>query len=194
MWGILNVPTSSHVPSDETYVGPRAFSEPETQAEIRRVLEKISGQMGASDQPKHDFSATKATVRKAAAGAPPDEKKIAGFAVANRYEETTVGLAAICKVPLEVVDRMMSADRPDPVLILCKAADFSWTTTRLILLVRPGTKGKSATALEEALGNYEKLSESTAQRVVHLLGIKPTGDGRTSGYDGEQNHFESTAQ
>jgi carboxypeptidase T len=32
MWGVLNVPTSSHVPSDETYVGPRAFSEPETQA------------------------------------------------------------------------------------------------------------------------------------------------------------------
>ena len=32
MWGTLNVPTSSHVPSDETYVGPRAFSEPETRA------------------------------------------------------------------------------------------------------------------------------------------------------------------
>ena len=32
MWGTLKVPTSSHVPSDETYVGPRAFSEPETRA------------------------------------------------------------------------------------------------------------------------------------------------------------------
>jgi carboxypeptidase T len=32
MWGTLDIPTSSHVPSDETYVGPRAFSEPETQA------------------------------------------------------------------------------------------------------------------------------------------------------------------
>jgi carboxypeptidase T len=32
MWGTLNVPTSSQVPSDETYVGPRAFSEPETRA------------------------------------------------------------------------------------------------------------------------------------------------------------------
>ena len=32
MWGTLNVPTSSHVPSDDTYVGPRAFSEPETRA------------------------------------------------------------------------------------------------------------------------------------------------------------------
>ena len=29
--GRLDVPTSSHVKSDETYVGPRAFSEPETQ-------------------------------------------------------------------------------------------------------------------------------------------------------------------
>jgi carboxypeptidase T len=32
MWGALNVSTSSHVPSDETYVGPHAFSEPETRA------------------------------------------------------------------------------------------------------------------------------------------------------------------
>lgn len=32
MWGTLNIPTSSHIPSDETYVGPRAFSEPETRA------------------------------------------------------------------------------------------------------------------------------------------------------------------
>jgi carboxypeptidase T len=32
MWGTLNVDTSSHVPSDETYVGPHAFSEPETRA------------------------------------------------------------------------------------------------------------------------------------------------------------------
>jgi carboxypeptidase T len=32
MWGLLDIPTSSHVPSDETYIGPRAFSEPETRA------------------------------------------------------------------------------------------------------------------------------------------------------------------
>src|SRR5262249_59738326 len=32
MWGTLNTNTSSRVPSDETYCGPRAFSEPETRA------------------------------------------------------------------------------------------------------------------------------------------------------------------
>jgi carboxypeptidase T len=37
MWGILNVNTSSHVPQDETYVGPRAFSEPEVRA-VRNLI------------------------------------------------------------------------------------------------------------------------------------------------------------
>jgi carboxypeptidase T len=37
MWGTLNVNTSSQVPSDETYVGPHAFSEPETRA-IRDLI------------------------------------------------------------------------------------------------------------------------------------------------------------
>lgn len=32
MWGTLDIGTSSHTPSDPTYVGPRAFSEPETRA------------------------------------------------------------------------------------------------------------------------------------------------------------------
>jgi carboxypeptidase T len=37
MWGTLNVSTSSHVPRDDTYVGPRAFSEPEVQA-VRNLM------------------------------------------------------------------------------------------------------------------------------------------------------------
>ena len=41
MWGTLDIDTSSHVPEDPTYVGPHAFSEPETRAVrdlIRREL------------------------------------------------------------------------------------------------------------------------------------------------------------
>jgi carboxypeptidase T len=37
MWGTLDVSTSSHTPSDDTYVGPRAFSEPEVQA-VRNLV------------------------------------------------------------------------------------------------------------------------------------------------------------
>ncbi|MDD7942431.1 M14 family metallopeptidase [Actinomycetospora lutea] len=44
MWGTLDVATSSHVPADSTYVGPRAFSEPEVRA-VRDLVarEQVSG-------------------------------------------------------------------------------------------------------------------------------------------------------
>ncbi len=50
------------------------------------------------------------------------EDALAAFARDNRYEETVVALASLVKVPVSVADRLMACDRPDPVLILCKAA------------------------------------------------------------------------
>ncbi len=52
MWGTLDVNTSSHVPSDETYVGPRAFSEPETRA----VRDLIARELFAGIITYHSYS------------------------------------------------------------------------------------------------------------------------------------------
>jgi carboxypeptidase T len=52
MWGTLNVNTSSHVPSDETYVGPHAFSEPET----RVVRDLIARELFRGVLTYHSFS------------------------------------------------------------------------------------------------------------------------------------------
>jgi carboxypeptidase T len=52
MWGTLNINTSSHVPSDQTYVGPRAFSEPETQA----VRNLVAGELFRGVITYHSFS------------------------------------------------------------------------------------------------------------------------------------------
>jgi carboxypeptidase T len=41
MWGTLNINTSSHTPSDPTYVGPQAFSEPETRAVRNLVAQQL---------------------------------------------------------------------------------------------------------------------------------------------------------
>jgi carboxypeptidase T len=52
MWGTLNVNTSSHVPSDQTYVGPRAFSEPETRA----VRDLVARELFAGVLSYHSYS------------------------------------------------------------------------------------------------------------------------------------------
>jgi len=154
-----------------------AAAKPETQAEIRRVLARVSGQVAASVHPKRDFSAAQISVRNAAADGVLDETTVVRFAAAGGYEETAVALAELCEVPLDVVDKMMNGDRPDPILILCKSAGFSWTTARAIILARPGNRGKSGSALEQASVNFDKLSASTAQRVVRFwqAGHHPSG-------------------
>src|SRR5215210_7352328 len=79
MWGTLDINTSSHVPSDPTYVGPRAFSEPETRAVRNLVGRELFGGVityhsysqlilypwGYTDQPIQD-AADRATMTKLA--------------------------------------------------------------------------------------------------------------------------------
>lgn len=52
MWGTLNIDTSSHVPRDETYVGPRAFSEPE----VRAVRNLVARELFAGVLTYHSYS------------------------------------------------------------------------------------------------------------------------------------------
>jgi carboxypeptidase T len=52
MWGTLNVSTSSHVPHDDTYVGPRAFSEPE----VRAVRNLVARELFAGVLTYHSYS------------------------------------------------------------------------------------------------------------------------------------------
>ena len=46
----------------------------------------------------------------------------------------------LSKVPINVADRLMAGERPDPVLILCKAAGLGWPTVRAVIVARPDGK------------------------------------------------------
>jgi uncharacterized protein DUF2336 len=79
-------------------------------------------------------------------------------------------------VPIETADRLMAGDRPDPILILCKAAGYGWTTARAIMMSRPNGKSTSNAALDTAFQNFEKLSPPTAQRVVRFWQVRQAPD------------------
>ncbi len=97
-----------------------------------------------------------------------NEAALAAFAGDNKYEETVVALASLAKVPINVADRLMASDRPDPVLILCKAAGLGWSTVKSVISVQPDGKPPSSQGLDYAFANYGRLSASTARRVVRF--------------------------
>jgi uncharacterized protein (DUF2336 family) len=148
-----------------------AQTKPETQAEIRRILAKVSGEVGAKAAPRN-YTAALQAVRALNAQRKLGESDVAEFAKAGKYEETIAALATICAVPVDVVDRLMNGERSDPVLILARSAGFGWPTVSAVINARPGAKGTSTQALEAALENFERLSAATAQRVVRFWQVR----------------------
>ena len=71
-------------------------------------------------------------------------------------------------MPVNVADCLMASDRPDPVLILCKAASLGWPTAKSVIWGRPDGKTPTNQSLDAAFANYGRLSASTAQRVVRF--------------------------
>ena len=145
-------------------------AKPETQAEIRRILAQVTDEVAAKAAPRN-YAAALAAVRTLHKERKLGEADIAEFAKAGKYEETIAALATMCAVPVEVVDRLMNGERADPVLILARAIGFGWPTVNAILNARPGSR-PSAQTLDAALENFDRLTATTAQRVVRFWQVR----------------------
>jgi uncharacterized protein (DUF2336 family) len=143
-----------------------------TQAEIKRVLAKVSGEV-ASQSPPHDYSAARRFVAELRKQGKLNEPRLVEFAKTGQYEEAVASIELLCRVPIDVVDRLMSGDRPDPILILCRAAGWGWPTARAVIQSRPHVKASSP-ALDNAFSNFERLSGATARRVMRFWQARTT--------------------
>jgi uncharacterized protein (DUF2336 family) len=152
-----------------------AKAKPETQSEIRRILAQVTDEVAAKAAPRN-YTAAIAAVRALHKERKLGEADVAEFAKAGKYEETIAALSTFCAVPVEVVDRLMNGERADPVLILARAVGFSWPTVRAVLNARPGAKPSPQT-LDVARENFDRLTATTAQRVVRFWQVRQgTGD------------------
>lgn len=147
-----------------------AQAKPETQNEIRRILQKVTDEVGVKAAPRN-YTAALQAVRALHKERKLTEADIAEFAKSGRYEETIAALATVCSVPVDVVDRLMCGERADPVLILARAVGFGWQTVREIIAARPGNK-PTQQILDAALENFERLTAATAQRVVRFWQVR----------------------
>jgi uncharacterized protein (DUF2336 family) len=147
-----------------------AQARPETQAEIRKVLAAVTNEVAAKAAPRN-YAAALAAVQALHRERRLTEADIADYANAGKYEETIAALATVCAVPVEVVDRLMNGERPDPVLILARSAGFDWPTVLAVIKCRPGPK-TSNTVIEAAHENFDRLTAATAQRVVRFWQVR----------------------
>jgi uncharacterized protein (DUF2336 family) len=104
-----------------------------------------------------------------------NEAALLGFAKAHRYEECVAALAAMSGVKIATIDRLIMRDRHDSILILGRGTDLQWATVRALIVLRLGPgRVPSATDIEAARLNFERLAASTAQRVLNFWKTRQT--------------------
>jgi uncharacterized protein (DUF2336 family) len=156
-----------------------AFAPPDIQSEIQNVLIKVFDEVGThapTPEPPRDYSAAQIKVQAMRREGALNEAQISEFARSGQYEEMAAAIAQVCAVSIDVVDRVMSGDRLDPILILGRSAGWQWPTVRAIITARPGAEASSHD-LDSAFMNFDRLSPATAQRVLRFWQVRPLSAG-----------------
>jgi uncharacterized protein (DUF2336 family) len=135
---------------------------------INSVLTDVAGQLGIDAN--RDYAAAKTAVGALMSARKLSEQQICEFARSGKFEETVSALAALCRLPIDSVERAILDDRSDLALIIAKAAGLCWDTTKSVIQLRPG--GVPELSLDHARRNYDRLQAVTAQRALRFFSVR----------------------
>jgi uncharacterized protein (DUF2336 family) len=139
---------------------------PGRQAAIKQAMSEISG-VPEVVHSLRDFEPAQRTILALHRAGELNEAALFGFAKGHKYEEAVAALSAMSAVKIATLDRLISGDRYDPILIIGKTLDLEWATVRALILLRLGpSRVASAADIESARVNFARLMPSTAARVV----------------------------
>ena len=97
------------------------------------------------------------------------EATLLELAKAHNYEESIATISAMSGVRISTIETLMTGERHDPILIMGKSLGLEWATVRALILLRLGpNRVPSATDIEMARVNFERLVTATAQRVMNF--------------------------
>jgi uncharacterized protein (DUF2336 family) len=140
---------------------------PGRQAEIKQAMSEISGMMPEQVVSRRDFMPAQRTILALHRAGELNEAALLGFAKSLKYEESVAALSAMSGVKIATLDRLVSGDRYDPILIVGKTIGLEWATVRALILLRLGpNRVPSPADIETARANFARLMPSTAERVV----------------------------
>ncbi|MCC6780316.1 MAG: DUF2336 domain-containing protein [Hyphomicrobiales bacterium] len=151
--------------------------DPQAREHIRKVVAEIAHRVRAqSAEVARDYSAAVARVATLHARGSLDQELLADLGRAGEFEDVVAALALLCDLPIARVEDAMMHKRAEPLLILARAIDLSWRTTKAMLQMRAGAGGVSAHALEQSLTSFESLKPATAVQMLRLQRIRAPRD------------------
>ena len=94
------------------------------------------------------------------------ESSIAGYAVAHKVDEVTIGMSLLCGLPSDVIERALFDRNRDMLLMLAKALEFGWNTTMALAFLGARDHRITAGELRDLERDYGRLNARTSRSVL----------------------------
>jgi uncharacterized protein (DUF2336 family) len=98
--------------------------------------------------------------------------KLLEYAETKEFDKTTIALSLLCDLPIGHIERIIAEEHLDQILVLAKAIDLSWETTRAILLMGTPVKADVRRKLEACHGSFLKLQPKTAKAAIQFYRLR----------------------
>jgi len=146
---------------------------PNRRQEIHHAVATVTdGLRNDANARSTNYTAAQALVQSLNDSGQLNENAIRKFAEENKFKETTVALALMCNVAIEVVEQAMIQSKPETMLILAKAAKLSWPTTKILLSFCARQRTIPSSAIGQCLASFERLNFSTAQQIIEFYRMR----------------------
>jgi hypothetical protein len=105
-----------------------------------------------------------------------NEDSIAGYALAHRLEEVTIGMSLLCALPIDVIERALVDRNREMLLMLTKALDFNWNTTMALLFLGARDHRITARELSDLEREFGRLNVATSRSVLSFYRSRKNGE------------------
>ena len=105
-----------------------------------------------------------------------NEASIAGYALAHKLEEVTIGLSLLCALPVDVIERVLVNRDQQMLLVLAKALSFSWQTTMALLFVVAKDHRITARDLSDLEREFGRLNVATSKSILKFYRTRRDAD------------------
>lgn len=135
------------------------------QASVGQAAGKLYSKFGPGQE---SYLALKQTVADAHKAGRLNERSIAAYALARKFEEAVIGLSLLSSLPVDVVEQMLLVNNRDLILVLSKALEFSWDTAMGLLFLGAENHRISASDLDDLKAEFKRADVRMSRGILEI--------------------------
>jgi len=101
-----------------------------------------------------------------------NEQRLVEFAESGDFSRTAIALSMMCDLPLELVEKVLVNDHHEQLLVLAKATNLTWETTKALLILSAIPKQLDPGTIEQAFVTYTRLKPKTATTAIDFYRLR----------------------